>query len=294
MKNKIKRSPKKPPKTMDETKALAIAFAQQWAESELSEFVEPVRAGTPKGEPIGFSKNKKRAALFMVLYPNGLDIEGIAKTSGTKLGVLQVWRTQEIFKKEIDWAIASLAQYFWNIVEPIFEEIEKDGAHWRGEAYKAATFYLRMLPFFNWKIFSILAHKAAVKLYQGKLTYTAFAPGQSIHQIFQKPDWPILDGRWTILEAGIDQLADPEIWNKNPKELIKTFAATLKKEISDIFYLLQQEVYSGKQKAERREFEAGKADSRPDRGRSNNPRRPGILAQKGGHYRMLKKTGISI
>lgn len=62
---------------------------------------EPTRAGTPKGELIGFSCKKMYAARMMILFnPSvGLGLKGLSKIVHVSPGVLQVWRTQGEFKK---------------------------------------------------------------------------------------------------------------------------------------------------------------------------------------------------
>ncbi len=63
---------------------------------KLREYVEPERAGTPKGEPIGLSKRKFHAALLSL---TSVGLHQVAKEVGVSYGVLRIWRTEEIFLK---------------------------------------------------------------------------------------------------------------------------------------------------------------------------------------------------
>jgi hypothetical protein len=63
-------------------------------ENKLGEYVEPERAGTPKGQPVGLSRKKFHAALLGL---TNLDLRKQAKHCRTPYGVLRKWRTEDAF-----------------------------------------------------------------------------------------------------------------------------------------------------------------------------------------------------
>ncbi len=84
-----------------ERRNAVIKGTGEMIESYLQGYIEPQRAGTAKGDPVGLSKKKMRAACWMVLFPNCLSLSEIAKICGVSLGVLKVWRTEEAFMKAV-------------------------------------------------------------------------------------------------------------------------------------------------------------------------------------------------
>jgi len=111
----------------------AITFGKYFADEMLRDYVEPTRAKTPKGNPIGFSKRKQKAALLMILYSRwALSIKEIAKGAGVTPEVLHVWRTKEDFKRAQEEVCRSLGE---TISNRDLNEIE--------------NFWVRLLPFFN-------------------------------------------------------------------------------------------------------------------------------------------------
>jgi len=105
---------------------LAINFVKDWAERKLKNYEEPTRLGTAKGDPIGLSRKKYYTASMMVLYPNALKLKEIARICKVSLGVLRVWRTEEVFKRAVYEAIEELGNKIVKYVEIIMhhEEIE--------------------------------------------------------------------------------------------------------------------------------------------------------------------------
>lgn len=57
---------------------------------------EPTRRGTPRGEPIGFPKAKRKAAVLS-LKPG--DVQKMAADLGTSYGLVRKWRSEEVFKE---------------------------------------------------------------------------------------------------------------------------------------------------------------------------------------------------
>lgn len=61
---------------------------------KLRQYVEPERAGTPKGTPIGLSRKKFHAALLAL---TNIDLRKQAKVIRVSYGVLRKWRTETKF-----------------------------------------------------------------------------------------------------------------------------------------------------------------------------------------------------
>jgi len=106
----------------------AIEFGKLMLKRMMENYQEPTRAGTPKGDPIGFSRKKKWAALWMILYnrDSGLGLKEIAKIAGVPPGVLRVWRTEGAFKKEEGEACKKVGELIRDSIDTklIGEEIE--------------------------------------------------------------------------------------------------------------------------------------------------------------------------
>jgi len=117
---------------------LAIKFGKSLVEIFIKNYPEPTRAGTRKGEPIGFSRKKRRAALLMILYnpPSGLGLNEIAKIAGVSPGVLRKWRTEAAFKKaesevcnEVGQMISSAMdiELMWEEIQSVKDARKEDG-----------------------------------------------------------------------------------------------------------------------------------------------------------------------
>jgi len=103
---------------------LAIRVAESWITEEFKRYREPTRKNTPKGDPIGLSKTKYRAALYMVLYPNSLKVKEIAEIVGVSHDVLRSWRTQKDFKKAISDACRDFGTMIADELDTITRERE--------------------------------------------------------------------------------------------------------------------------------------------------------------------------
>jgi hypothetical protein len=91
---------KKRTKSEREWQEKAIVFIKPFIEAALKVYEEPVRAGTPRGEPIGNSRKKFEAVLWMIFCPE-LSLNEIGKLARISPGVLRVWRTQEKFLEAV-------------------------------------------------------------------------------------------------------------------------------------------------------------------------------------------------
>jgi hypothetical protein len=77
----------------------AIQAAQKYSDWLLQDYIEPARAGTPKGDPIGFSRQKMQTAHMMILQGSILELKDIAKLTGVSEGMTRQWRLDEKFNK---------------------------------------------------------------------------------------------------------------------------------------------------------------------------------------------------
>lgn len=136
---------------------LAITLGKSLVGSLMKNYHEPSRAGTPKGNPIGFSRKKKRAALLMILYnpSSGLGLNEIGKIAHVSPPVLQVWRTQKSFMREIMDACDSVKELIVNTIHNELAEHSSEGLKEPSleltgvERGRARYFLLKHLSFFN-------------------------------------------------------------------------------------------------------------------------------------------------
>jgi len=66
---------------------------------KIDEYEVPTRAGTPRGEPIGYSAKKYYAA---VLCLKTVPVKEMAKMTKVSYGLLRKWRTEDDFKKLVE------------------------------------------------------------------------------------------------------------------------------------------------------------------------------------------------
>jgi hypothetical protein len=104
----------------------AISLIKQWSDIELKGYIQPTRTGTPKGDPIGFSRKKYQAAHLMILHPQALKIKDIAKITETSEGVLRLWRMEKEFKKSIEEFGILVANRIADIIEAIVDSKENE------------------------------------------------------------------------------------------------------------------------------------------------------------------------
>jgi hypothetical protein len=67
---------------------------------QMSNYTEPTREGTPKGDRIGFPHNKYFASILCGI--TNYNLKKIAEISGISYGVIRKWRTEEDFKSACD------------------------------------------------------------------------------------------------------------------------------------------------------------------------------------------------
>ncbi len=83
---------------------------------QLHNYREPTRAGTPKGDKIGFSRDKYYASILCGI--TNFNLQKIAEISNTSHGVIRKWRTEKDFKAACD-------QHCSDFVDEIIKRIDK-------------------------------------------------------------------------------------------------------------------------------------------------------------------------
>jgi hypothetical protein len=76
-------------------------------------YIEPQRRGTPRGDSIGFSSAKYRAALLTMTR---LSLRDAARAAGVSYGVLAKWKTEDDFMKVVDAHIWEFMTGVWGAV----------------------------------------------------------------------------------------------------------------------------------------------------------------------------------
>jgi hypothetical protein len=100
----------------DTREEYAILLAEFFADAALKKYQEPTRAGTAKGDPVGLSRKKIRAACLMGLYPGCLKLKEIAEMAGVTVRVLTVWRTHEQFREAMEWGYKIAGAGFGEVI----------------------------------------------------------------------------------------------------------------------------------------------------------------------------------
>ena len=112
-----------------DVKGLLLGFIKEKRES----YVEPTRKGTPRGEIIGLSLEKYMASLFML---TSMNLKRISERSKVSYGLIRKWRTETLFKSQIENNIMEFAPLF--IGYQFKRWAEKDEAF--GEYYESTEF----------------------------------------------------------------------------------------------------------------------------------------------------------
>jgi hypothetical protein len=95
---------------------------------EISQYIEPVRQGTAKGDPIGLSSVKYKSTLLFLTNLKGKEIAEAVRAS---YGIVRVWRTETPYLQAIDRHKENFAR---NVVRHIFNIVESTKKHGsRGE-----------------------------------------------------------------------------------------------------------------------------------------------------------------
>ena len=247
----------------------AVSFVKAFADQNLEEYREPQRAGKSKGEKIGFSLEKQRAAFLMALYPGALRLQKIADLSKVGAGVLRAWKVQKDFTGACAKANDLLAEAIINTIRAeilrkytsTFPEIDGqlngkptlkiknlNQIYKNPEELNIIFFLSDILPFLNSSIFLkiVLWLKNNSKTHSpGSLEFTSvlYRIIKSLHvrsekelrKWYRRPD--MLDLQKSLIDSDIDFLIDPEMLQQ-PREKIEEFATFVKKRISELIEIL--------------------------------------------------------
>lgn len=247
-------------------KDYAIAFVKGIAKDSVKYYVEPQRAGTPKGEAIGFSSEKLRAAYFMALYPC-LRLKEIADLAEVKPNVLRVWKIQESFLEALKKLHEGLRNLIRDTIEvdvmekyiPLMPDLKESlqrkatltinlkSIYKHPDDVSRLIFLADILPFLNSEITVpivkwLISHKTGD---YGTLEYISLAE-RIIRNVHVKNEKELK--RWAkgpdnlkntklMIDRWIDDLVDPETL-KQPREKTEDYVKHLKKFISDSIDIL--------------------------------------------------------
>lgn len=103
---------------------------KSFIKKRLAQYVEPERKGTPRGEPVGFSKQKYHASLMM-LYSKR--IKALSGEMDISYGLLRKWRTEEDFLHLVHKHARDFLQYVYDSLDNISN---KDVLRWPQEVYE--------------------------------------------------------------------------------------------------------------------------------------------------------------
>ncbi len=192
-------------------KTQAINSTLDWVELKLKSYNEPTKAGTPKGDPVGLSSQKYRAACLMILYPGAMKLKEIASMVGVSFGVLRVWRTQPEFKKAMAEARKSFAESILHSIKP---HIRKGPA-----GFERIKPYVYILPYYHHSVISLffdllLTHENDKIAAMGLIAYLFFLreayyiSGRSFKELLKRKDIRELYRGWT--KAAIKRAETPE------------------------------------------------------------------------------------
>jgi hypothetical protein len=229
----------------------AIEFVKAWADRESADYDEPSRAGTPKGDPIGISQKKFRAAFFMVLWPNCLKLREISKLCGVSEGVLRVWRTEKLFKDLMFETFRAIGESIAERIRGIVENDESSESHHleikERDPIKTLLFFQNILPWLNTQVadpvLKLIKEGFKHKDYLARHRYLGFADGllklaevhdeKSLREYHRRPE--VLELTKTMIAGDIDLLVEAKVTPEASFEETKDFGESTKKMI---FYML--------------------------------------------------------
>lgn len=225
-----------------------IQDIKAWIEIELNDYQEPTRTGTAKGEPIGLSRKKFEAALWMVLFPQVFRLKDIAERVGVSNGVLRVWRTQDDFKRVTEDAAHRWGSVFARTIENVLDHLgdETKPLFPSMEPFKdnlavVIRKFFSCLPFLPIAV-SIPVIKTLKKgMDSGGYVYPLYLlafheefftwDDQSLKEFERKP--VVIEISKLMIETCLDLLSDPEAWKNMKVEDLKEIAEGMKRYIFD-------------------------------------------------------------
>jgi hypothetical protein len=136
----------------------AIDLGKAWADSSLERYVEPERAGKAKGELIGLSLRKRKAAFLMVLHPT-LPLREIAAVAKTSPGVLKIWRTEDAFKQAEKEALNLFGKWYAKTLDIIINQNAVEMIRKRREGERHSRVDEKDFPGMNSEVVSLLKNQ---------------------------------------------------------------------------------------------------------------------------------------
>jgi hypothetical protein len=211
----------------------AINLVKRMADEKLKDFEEPSRTGVARGDPIGLSRKKYRAAILMILFPNSLYLKEVAKLAEVSNGVLRVWQTKNDFKE----AILNECKYLGSIIAKKIEDnrdlIHKTDLNGTTGAWSSLSDIISMLPHFNIEVLKPVLASLKSHLDRDDTGYAAI--GLLLHKkvnvINEKDlkDWErsshMIDINKAAITSYFNEISDPEYRNKFSPEEIKNQAS---------------------------------------------------------------------
>lgn len=91
-------------------------------------YSEPQKKDIPRGDPIGFSKQKYFASLLLL---TNLKQKQIAETLKISHGVLRKWNTEEDFKAMVDKHCQEFLKIVLEFINKIVEHSQKQTDEWK-------------------------------------------------------------------------------------------------------------------------------------------------------------------
>ncbi len=215
-------------------RAEARHFIETWVGDKLDGYQAPERAGTPKGEAVGFSLSKMRAAYLMVGFDQAFTIKDIAGRVGTSPGVLKVWRTQQPFKEKMAEGRRIMAEDLLGTIRVEEEKLlEGEEPKWLMAAKVGSA-----LPWLDFEVAEIIhqelgrrmeSEEPSVRIFY-QASWTALHRAAMVYNEETRATWARDMLPWTkaMIMEGIDLLASPESWTEKNRPHSEQLAESLK------------------------------------------------------------------
>lgn len=249
MKKKIRNN--KDPEN-EKARQKTLEFITSWIDERLKNYSEPSRRNIPKGDPIGFPLNKKRAAYLMILYPRVLRLKEISNLAGVSHDVLRYWRTKADFREECKRAGQEFATQFINTLElSAFEMIRwqnipsinsridklKENIHFEfKEGHDSRTMFSFLCSSFQfysqrvadqvskWITTEMKNEKEYPNAYLG--IFTRLMGKNVVRKFWRRAE--SLEITKDVINTVLDLVTDPENWQREGAERMMKYKETLK------------------------------------------------------------------
>ncbi len=128
----------------------AITILERFIKEKYLSYIEPQRKGTPKGDPIGLSKQKYHAALLMMTRKKSKDT---ARIVGVSYQMLRKWKTEKIFKENATKLCKEFARLaFASLRDMLQQEINYECRGWK--EFKSSKPEINLEDFLDAKLYS--------------------------------------------------------------------------------------------------------------------------------------------